>query len=534
MENDLDQTSNILSPDSASEEKKKTRKEPIIFVIALNLIFGGASYILLHYYKRFFILIFFSFAFSFLIGGIAPGIAIVIALIDTYMIARKYNKGEKDLPPSNKNLQIISIILIVFIFGLKFVPENLLVFNTRVCDRLYSVGSFLQGEKSFGDIVQKRINCYGDVLRKKSYVPISQDLGVYNKDSNEPLQSEKKINNNPTIAECDAESYYLRKACYFYHSFKEGSSKYCDNNIFAVMKEYCVTDLARLLGNKNLCSSIGKKHLKEYCERRVEVFGRCQKVDCQGLFEKSSSLLSDEESTLREDCCLSRLTSCNAVLDPNEKALCLNKYNVYEDMVDSIDNNNELIHEVGLNNSDIDSDNDGLSDADEEKYGTDLNNPDTDGDGYSDGDEVKNGFNPNGEGTLPEGDKIGLVSNIANILKIQENLKKTAEPFLKIETQDKGDKIIIAYTDWSKNSFLVIKKPDSSGKSEFIAVSSLLKIGRNENFEIPLGKIVSGVMLDAYLFEDNGDGVFNESSDSQAIDPRNNYILTQNFDVRTR
>lgn len=48
--------------------------------------------------------------------------------------------------------------------------------------------------------------------------------------------------------------------------------------------------------------------------------------------------------------------------------------------------------------SDLDSD--GLINKDEEKYGTDINNPDTDGDGYSDGDEVKNGYNPNGDGLL--------------------------------------------------------------------------------------------------------------------------------------
>lgn len=47
-----------------------------------------------------------------------------------------------------------------------------------------------------------------------------------------------------------------------------------------------------------------------------------------------------------------------------------------------------------------DTDNDGLSDDNEAKYGCDLNNPDTDGDGYLDGDEVKNGYNPNGEGKL--------------------------------------------------------------------------------------------------------------------------------------
>ncbi len=50
----------------------------------------------------------------------------------------------------------------------------------------------------------------------------------------------------------------------------------------------------------------------------------------------------------------------------------------------------------------LDTDHDGLSDADEVKYGTDPTNPDTDGDGYLDGDEVKNGYNPLGEGSLPE------------------------------------------------------------------------------------------------------------------------------------
>ena len=42
----------------------------------------------------------------------------------------------------------------------------------------------------------------------------------------------------------------------------------------------------------------------------------------------------------------------------------------------------------------LDSDDDGLTDAMEEIYGTDKNNPDTDGDGYLDGDEIENGYDP--------------------------------------------------------------------------------------------------------------------------------------------
>ncbi len=47
-----------------------------------------------------------------------------------------------------------------------------------------------------------------------------------------------------------------------------------------------------------------------------------------------------------------------------------------------------------------DPDNDGLTNAEETKYGTDQNKADTDADGYKDGEEVKNGFNPNGTGRL--------------------------------------------------------------------------------------------------------------------------------------
>ena len=42
----------------------------------------------------------------------------------------------------------------------------------------------------------------------------------------------------------------------------------------------------------------------------------------------------------------------------------------------------------------IDSDCDGLTNAEEKLYGTDPNNPDTDGDGYSDGIEVRSGYDP--------------------------------------------------------------------------------------------------------------------------------------------
>jgi|GEM_PF-7055548 len=47
-----------------------------------------------------------------------------------------------------------------------------------------------------------------------------------------------------------------------------------------------------------------------------------------------------------------------------------------------------------------DTDNDGLTLFDEQRYGTNATDPDTDKDGYNDGQEVISGYNPNGAGRL--------------------------------------------------------------------------------------------------------------------------------------
>ncbi len=49
-------------------------------------------------------------------------------------------------------------------------------------------------------------------------------------------------------------------------------------------------------------------------------------------------------------------------------------------------------------NTDVDGD--GLTEADEKKYGSDPKKADTDGDGFADGVEVKNGYSPTGSGRL--------------------------------------------------------------------------------------------------------------------------------------
>jgi hypothetical protein len=57
---------------------------------------------------------------------------------------------------------------------------------------------------------------------------------------------------------------------------------------------------------------------------------------------------------------------------------------------------------AGTDSSLVDTDGDGLSDYEEVRiYFTNPLNPDSDGDGYLDGAEINNGYNPNGSGKLP-------------------------------------------------------------------------------------------------------------------------------------
>lgn len=73
------------------------------------------------------------------------------------------------------------------------------------------------------------------------------------------------------------------------------------------------------------------------------------------------------------------------------------------------------------NNIFLDSDQDGLSDQEENSYGTDPKDPDTDGDSYGDETEIKSGYNP----LIPApGDKVIKENESYGFEKDEENLTK--------------------------------------------------------------------------------------------------------------
>jgi len=114
---------------------------------------------------------------------------------------------------------------------------------------------------------------------------------------------------------------------------------------------------------------------------------------------------------------------------------------------DGIDDEWELLHcDNGDCDPDEDSDNDGLTNLEEFRNGTDPNNSDTDGDGYSDGDEVNIYFtDPNDPNDYPgkEGKLLPLLLLIMGILLILAgSLYLIYDFFIRPESSSKKERII--------------------------------------------------------------------------------------------
>jgi len=121
----------------------------------------------------------------------------------------------------------------------------------------------------------------------------------------------------------------------------------------------CLTVLDESYRDSCFFAIVNKKNDAKYCDELGELKDKCLNI------------------VLANDAFLKGDTSfCDKISDPDSRESCS--------------------AELGG----TDSDNDGLSNSEEEKYGTDPKNPDTDGDSYLDGAEVEAGYNPKGEGKL--------------------------------------------------------------------------------------------------------------------------------------
>jgi hypothetical protein len=267
-------------------------------------------------------------------------------------------------------------------------------------------------------------------------------------------------------------------------AIKSGEVSKCDEMIGDDQKDLCVKLLAVNLANYELCNHIKNKDTLAACQDRVNYeiavqqkdLKPCQQIkqenlstscvinvisqeqysveDCQQLpdrqkdiclnyilfnkaisnddvllcqgipseedktgcmrfiFNKKENLAACEEYTDDMQAICVQTVSNNLAIQNQDISLCdkisdldIQKEckSVVDGLADSdndqLSNSQEEVYNTNPNKPDTDDD--GLSDYEEVAvYETDPNNSDTDSDGYSDGEEVKSGFNPNGEGML--------------------------------------------------------------------------------------------------------------------------------------
>lgn len=185
----------------------------------------------------------------------------------------------------------------------------------------------------------------------------------------------------------------------------------CEKIEDAETRDGCYDAIAREMKDEQICGRISDGEARDECAGAV-IYSKaklsadislCVKISSSRWQNSCFNYIFESRGTIdycrtvpdREAQCIVIVASRDAV-SAGEPALC-------RDIVS--DEERSACEESALEAreaaaSSRDEDNDGLTNADEDRYGTNKNNPDTDGDGFKDGDEVKAGYNPRGPGRL--------------------------------------------------------------------------------------------------------------------------------------
>jgi len=280
---------------------------------------------------------------------------------------------------------LICVILIVLFFGTYFLikrtnkEKNI---NKEEIESSIKQNDFSSGCENIEDEYQKNICWENEAIQKK-------DIEIC-----------KNINIENYLGSC--ENNVITEV---FKTEKNTNISFCSQINSEIYLPYCFFSIAKQKNYKiEECSKLEEK-LKKICEESFFLES--------AISEKNVSLCSEIKTDETKQICLSSLIAeeddinfCNN-LDEQDKINCMEniifrlaieKKDIEAcKKIDSEDLKNYCINFIQYS-QDIDRDN--LKNEDEEKYGTDPNNPDSDGDGFLDGDEVENGYDPMGEGKL--------------------------------------------------------------------------------------------------------------------------------------
>jgi hypothetical protein len=128
------------------------------------------------------------------------------------------------------------------------------------------------------------------------------------------------------------------------------------------------------------------------------------------------------------------------------------------------------------------------------------------------------------------------VNSAANQIMETENSLNEASANRQIDITDQspGKTIMVSSVTLLRPGFVAISTVGHGLSDTNIGISTLLSAGVHKNISIPLTENVKGVQLNASLWEDNGDGVFNDKTDQWAKDEKYGLRVDRMFYIKTR
>ena len=185
------------------------------------------------------------------------------------------------------------------------------------------------------------------------------------------------------VEACDSLSADDYDQCVWGAAREQGKPEWCNTlknrEYVTLCKDGTYLAMAKNTGDQKICEKITDEGTKSSCINII--LGPVNGKNCtsRGLPEGICRIYAMIDTAVASH----DASKCPVIPDDSLRFLCL-----------------DLVGSVGETEESLDTDGDGLTDAEEARYKSDPKKADTDADGFSDGEEVRNGYNPAGPGKL--------------------------------------------------------------------------------------------------------------------------------------
>lgn len=266
---------------SGNSKISKLKYGPVKTAIS-NLLLYGLGYLLLHKYRRFFAFFFLLLAAVVIFGVLGMLVSYLIVIIDTFRLSKKINDGVIKLPEKNNIMLAITMVFIIGITLFAFLPKHYFAFSVESCDLFYPMQ--FSDYRIILESISANADCKRMVRERGSLFEFTGD-GALKDDA------------------CEAESYGVKRVCYFKKAIDTRNYKYCN---YVSGYNSCLINLAGVLKDESLCEKVELQIHR--CEEIVE--------NCK----------ADEESELLCKPTISFTCEGQGGLDESEKNECIDKY----------------------------------------------------------------------------------------------------------------------------------------------------------------------------------------------------------------